>query len=307
MQPPDTSPIWKTPEAHTAFEAWYDGELARLRAEVPVESLFVETRFGVTHSLAAGDPASPPLLLVMGLGGNALGWFPQMTALSHHYRVYAPDTPGQPGRSAPVHPSHRGADFGWWLVDVLDGLGAERTLVVGLSLGGRIAVKLGGIAADRVAKLALVSPMGIRPLNMGLLVKLAPVGMNLRPIPREEGQALLGGIMSPSLDVGASPIRHYFEAMLLFGESYRQEGLIAGLPMALPLPRAELRNCRPPTLVLFGERERLFNPRAAADRVRRDLPNLARAEIVPGVGHFMTYENAGAVNERLLAFLEQGD
>lgn len=306
IQTPDTSPIWKTPTAHAAFETWYDGELKRLRERVDVESLFVETRFGATHVLAAGDQASPPLLLVMGLGGNALGWFHQITAFAGDYRVYAPDTPGQPGRSAPIHPSHAGPAFGHWLVDLLDGLGIQQAPVMGVSLGGRMVVKLGWVAPGRVTTAILISPMGFKALKLNLIFKMAPVGMSLRPLSRQEGKSLLGTIMSPSLDIEVSDIRHYFESLLIFGESYRQEGLFAGLPMALPLPEEEVRGCTPPTLVLFGEREMLFNPQAAARKARSLLPNLVGVELVPQVGHFMTYEQSDEINARVMAYLRDG-
>lgn len=116
--------IYRTPEGEAEIQAIYDRQLARLR--LPCESRRVSTRFGETHVLALGPQAAPPVVMLQ--GGNTtspltLGW---IRPLIEKYRVYAPDTIGHPGKSAPVRLSPRDDSYGQWLVEVLNALGLQQ-------------------------------------------------------------------------------------------------------------------------------------------------------------------------------------
>ncbi len=53
------------------------------------------------------------------VAGSALLWRNQLPVLSEHFRVYALDTVGQPGRSAPNPPSFFENDYMNWLLDII--------------------------------------------------------------------------------------------------------------------------------------------------------------------------------------------
>ena len=116
--------IYRTPEGEAVIHALYDKHLAA--TGIRTESRMVPTRFGQTHVLLAGPEAAPPLVLLH--GGNTIN--PSMLAWANSlvgkYRLYAPDTIGHPGKSAPVRLSPRDDSYGQWAVDVLDGLGLDR-------------------------------------------------------------------------------------------------------------------------------------------------------------------------------------
>lgn len=116
-----------------AMVAWYERVQASLR--VPYESITVPTRFGSTHLIAVGEKWVPPLVLVQGMGGNAMLWESQLADLSRTHRVYALDVIGQMGKSAATWLSYRDDSFSEWLVDTLNALSIENTDLVGLSFG----------------------------------------------------------------------------------------------------------------------------------------------------------------------------
>ena len=64
----------------------------------------------------------------------------------------------------------------------------------------------------------------------------------------------------------------------------------------------ELRQVKAPTLVLLGEREVIYDPRAALRRAETLMPNVVTA-LVPGAGHALVFDRPELINERLLAFL----
>jgi pimeloyl-ACP methyl ester carboxylesterase len=301
---PDLSSLYKSPAGYAAAMAWYDAELAR--QPVPVESRFVETRFGPTHLIIAGPVDAPPLVLVQGLGGNAMMWRPQLAAFARHHRVHALDVIGQTGRSAPAHPPHTGPAYAEWLVDVYDALEIERADILGLSMGGRLVLKFGAHAPERIRKAVLLSSIGFTMLGFGLFVHLLPVGFNLLTPSREVIGGLVRRILAPGCDAQDENLASLVEAFCLFVTHYRQETW-RGLPLAFPLPRAELRRHTAPTLLLMGQHEVLFNPQAVIARARRVLPNLVAAEIVPHAGHLMHYEQPDAVNARVLEFLKRSN
>lgn len=64
--------------------------------------LDIDTTYGTTHVIACGNEDNPPLVLFHGVGDDsALMWNYNAKFLSEHYRIYAVDTIGGPGKSVP--------------------------------------------------------------------------------------------------------------------------------------------------------------------------------------------------------------
>jgi pimeloyl-ACP methyl ester carboxylesterase len=126
--------------------------------KVVVEEQKIEVEGLPTRYLRAGE--GPPLLLLHGVGDNALDWQWAMPALASTYRVYAPDLPGF-GGSTNSRSDYSPAFFTRFVDAFLDTLGIERATVVGNSLGGLIALRLALAEPERVAALGLVSSGGL--------------------------------------------------------------------------------------------------------------------------------------------------
>src|SRR6185312_465421 len=100
----------------------------------------LKTRDGRFSYEAAGDPASPSLVFLHGIGGAARGWRNQLDYFADSYRAIAWDMPGY-GGSAPL-PNVSIASLADALVDFLHATGAERPVIVGHSIGGMIVQQL---------------------------------------------------------------------------------------------------------------------------------------------------------------------
>src|SRR3712207_8637679 len=98
-----------------------------------------------------GGDAGPPLVLLHGVGDNALDWRWVMPALAHDHRVYAPDLPGSGGNIKPAADHYSSAFFQRFVGSFMDALGAERTAVVGNSAGGLIALRMALARTERGA------------------------------------------------------------------------------------------------------------------------------------------------------------
>ena len=156
----DPLKLYKSVDGYRAIMEWYESLVEKI--EVPFESLYVNTRFGRTHMLAAGPKDAPALFLISGVAGCAPLWRKQLESLSANFRVYALDIPGQPGRSDPNPPVLPERRLRRLALDVLDDLGIERAHVAGISAGAWIAMRFGSLHPSRVRKVVMLGPTGIR-------------------------------------------------------------------------------------------------------------------------------------------------
>ena len=102
-----------------------------------------------------GPPGAPTLVLLHGWTATAdLNWHPSYEALSHHFRVVAPDHRGH-GRGIRSRRSFRLSDCADDAVALADVLGVDRFIAVGYSMGGPIAALTWKRHRDRVVGLVL--------------------------------------------------------------------------------------------------------------------------------------------------------
>jgi 3-oxoadipate enol-lactonase len=123
--------------------------------ETPGGAVYV---YRVADDLLAYDDSGegPALVLLHGHPFDRRMWAPQLRSLSAGFRVLAPDLPGYGGSP----PRGRKVTMGQ-LADavrhLLDALGLARAVVVGLSMGGLVAMELGLRAPDRVDGVVLAA------------------------------------------------------------------------------------------------------------------------------------------------------
>ncbi|MEG0418780.1 alpha/beta fold hydrolase [Gordonibacter sp.] len=152
--------IYKSPEAKHAILELYDKQLARL--DCAWEDRFVDTSFGTTHLIVAGNPQGIPLLVFH--GGNATTAYNLLACLYllEDFCVYAVDTIGHPGKSAETCLSPSNYDYGVWAAEVIGALGFESMRCFAGSFGAGIVAKLMCAAPQRVERAVLCVPSGIK-------------------------------------------------------------------------------------------------------------------------------------------------
>ncbi|MET9712933.1 alpha/beta fold hydrolase [Nocardiopsis alba] len=261
--------IYRTEEAGRRALERYRRELAHW--PVPADHLKVATREGETFVLASGPPGAPALVLLHGAGANAAAWREDVAAWSEHFRVYAVDLIGEPGLSAPARPDPTTEATALWLDDVLDGLGLERILLVGTSLGGWTALDHAIRRPGRVEALGLLCPAGI-----GRERRWSLAGAALSTLFGERGRRRAVRTMT-GLDRPED--RAMLEAVFENFSDFRPR--TARLPL---FSDADLRSLAMPVQVIVGERDRMFDSARTLRRVHAHVPH-ARTLSLPGVGH----------------------
>ena len=121
---------------------------------------------------AFGDPADPPILLVMGIGASMLWWeegFCRMLADGGGFVIrYDHRDTGRSVTYEPGHPEYTGADLVADAVGVLDAYEIQSAHVVGVSAGGAFAQLLALGFPDRVLSLVLISTSPAKPAGRPL-------------------------------------------------------------------------------------------------------------------------------------------
>ncbi|MFD0531631.1 alpha/beta fold hydrolase [Kitasatospora arboriphila] len=130
-----------------------------------------------------GDPADPPVLLVMGIGASMLWWeegFCRLLAGGRRFVIrYDHRDTGRSTTYPPGRPGYTGADLVADAARVLDGHGIPAAHVVGVSAGGALAQLLALDDPGRVLSLVLISTSSAVPGDRAL------------PAPAEELMAFL--------------------------------------------------------------------------------------------------------------------
>src|SRR3954471_3830119 len=119
-----------------------------------------------------GDPADPPVLLVMGTGASMLWWdedLCRMLAGGGRFVVrYDHRDTGRSVTYEPGRPGYTGADLVADAAGVLDSYGIPAAHLVGVSAGGAFAQLLALDFPDRVLSLVLISTSPATPGDRGL-------------------------------------------------------------------------------------------------------------------------------------------
>lgn len=260
--------LYQSPAAANAVMSLYD--LMLTHSTTPHETSVIATRHGETFVISSGDRLAPPLVLLHGAGSNAAIWLPDMDLYQGHYRVYALDLPGEPGKTAPNRLPWNGPAYTEWLTDALDELEIDKTILAGMSLGGWAAARFVSANSERVEQLVLMCPGGIAPTRALFMPRAILFTLLGRWGMKRLVQALFADQPVPPGTV---------EAVVLISRSFRAR--METLPL---MADEELARLTMPTLLLGGTKDILCDMEKTAERLRPRLPHLT-VTFIPGAGH----------------------
>ncbi|MDD9380393.1 alpha/beta fold hydrolase [Streptomyces sp. ZAF1911] len=229
-----------------------------------------------------------PLVLLHGAGHHRRAWDPLLPALSAVHETITLDLPGF-GQSPNLHPSvpHDLETTVAWMESVFAALGIERPHVVGHSLGGLIALRLGQAGLAR--SVSALAPAGFwseaeRRYAYALLI-MARQGARLLPEAMAARSRLPAGKPACPTDVLNSrfgPCRP--EALLAQLCALRETTAFSAILRAGRAPHLFTGDIPGlPVTIAWGTRDRLLPPRQA-ERVKAQIP-AARLVPLPGCGH----------------------
>ena len=250
------------------------------------------------HFLDPAPENGHPILLLHGLGADSRSWGYQFSALaSSGFRPIAVDLPGF-GQSAPLQ-------SGWNIPAVADQMASWLSVsgygnipVVGISMGGTVALQLAISHPEVVSSLILVSTFAcLRPRNLHTASYL---------FRRFVSVAMRGGASQAEMvawHLFPLPEQKELRTAMVDLIHETDPGVYKAAMSALATfdVRKKLATIRAPVLVISGEQDAtvpLDNQRELVEHI----PG-ARMVIIPGARHAVTADHPDSFNAAMLAFL----
>lgn len=251
------------------------------------------------------SPANPKgtILLLTGLGSKRLGWVRQLPIFGREYRTLALDH-RDVGDSDPFEGPYTVKDQADDAAALLRALDIESAHVVGISMGGMIALNLAVRHPELVKSLVLVSTSAGGGSHVGPTPEAAAV---LRPDPEAEiGERAIQTyrtITAPGyLDAHpeeAELIRRAAQHKPMSLDSYtRQYGAVMSHDVT-----AHLHDLRVPTLVVHGDADPLVPPDNGY-HLAEQIPR-AKLTVYTDTGHIPIVERAEDFNRDVLEFINR--
>ncbi|MBA3823884.1 MAG: 2-succinyl-6-hydroxy-2,4-cyclohexadiene-1-carboxylate synthase [Ktedonobacterales bacterium] len=254
-----------------------------------------------------GDPAAPPLVLLHGFTGSAAGWGSHLEALAAAgYRAIALDMLGHGASDAPPAPlRYRIEDAREDISAVLDnlGIGEHQAILLGYSMGGRIALYLAVYAS----------------YFRGLILESASPG--IADVAEREVRRMSDNALADRIEhEGVPAFVDYWERLPLFASQHtlpdavqsevragRLRNNACGLANSLrgigtgaqPALHQALEKLDIPVLLIAGALDAKYA--AIAQEMSAVLPQ-ARLAIVPDAGHTVHLEQPQVFDEQVIEF-----
>lgn len=259
------------------------------------------------------DRGGQPIVFVHGLSGSWPNWLEQLPVFAAAHRVITLDLPGF-GHSPMPRQEISIAGYAQMLERLLGQLGVDAAAVVGNSMGGFIAAELAIAHAQRVERLVLISAAGLSTHNHRGSVTVLPAMRTL------ERSLMAAGAWTAAKSDTVARRAHLRDAALsvvvrhpskldaaLAAEQIRgagKPGFMQGLEAVLHYEiRERLREIACPTLIVWGDRDRLISVRDA-DVFAELIPN-SRKVVFGDTGHMSMLERPDAFNALLDEFLSE--
>jgi len=243
--------------------------------------------------------AGPFAIFLHGIGGNRTNWRDQLPEFARDFHAAAWDARGYGDSDDYEGPLDFG-DFAHDLLRVLDHFGAMRAHLVGLSMGGMIALDFATRYGDRVATLTLCDSLpGFTHLTENQrseFIRLREEPLLAGGEPRDMAPAVARSLL------GKNPRRGSYERLVESMSVLHKHSYLKTIAGTVNYRRKlELETIAVPTHVVVGDQDTLTPPAMSRELARRI--HGARLTIIEDAGHLSNIEQPEAFNRAVLDFL----
>jgi 3-oxoadipate enol-lactonase len=259
-------------------------------------------KIGPAPRIAAEHAGQGELVVFLhGIGGNRRNWEDQMEAFAEHFHAVAWDARGYGDSDDYEGPLNFGS-YADDLARVLDHFGAERAHVVGLSMGGRIAMDFAARYQHRLLTLTLCDThKGFAGFSEEK--KKAFIASRKEPLVAGKEPKDIAEPVARTL-VGPNASKEAFAKLVDSMARLHKESYIKSIEASVTMDvRSDLGNIRVPTHVVVGSEDRLTNVRMA----RELTSEIAGAEltVIDDAGHLVNIEKPAEFNAAVIGFLRR--
>jgi len=258
------------------------------RWPIPSRQVRFQTRAGETFALACGKEGAPAVLLFHGGAGNSAMWIADIAAWAVQFRVYAVDMIGEAGFSAPSRPPLESDAHALWLDDVLQALSLQQVSIVGVSLGGWLALDYATRRPERIKSLVVLCPGGVGNQKLSLLLRVIPLMM----CGKWGANKLMELILGRTPDNASPAIKYFAEFVSLIHENFRSR--MVKMPV---FSDSALKQITMPVMAILGGKDVILNSEATKNRLEKNLSHVD-VRYHPEAGHFIPGQT-GIISEFL--------
>jgi len=254
-----------------------------------IHSHYVQVGGYRVHYYEGGD--GPPVVFVHGLGAESLNWVPAMLDMRHQYHVYAIDLLGH-GDSEKPDIAYSIEQQSEMLHQFLATQNIKSADVVGVSMGGWVALKLAVDHPDVVNRLVVADSAGLK-FQTNLTVK------NFLPATAEEFNTFMT-MLTPRQYPAPYPLRraflnrvaeHAWITRRIFSSFLTYQDVLDG----------RLQQVKAPVLVIWGKQENMI-PLSVGKEMKQQLPN-ASMVVCADSGHLAVFECWNKLEPEVATFL----
>jgi len=241
----------------------------------------------------------PFVLMMHGIGGNRTNWRAQLPAFAPHFASAAWDARGYGGSDDYDGPLAFD-DFVADVLRVLDHFGVQRAHLLGLSMGGRIAMRTALLHPDRIATLTLVDTHeGFEAFSPAQ--RQAFVDSRRAPLLAGQEPADIAGPVARTL-VGPHARPEHLQQLVDSIAALHKHSYIKSLQATVDqVVLGDIAQIRAPAQFIVGADDSL-TPVAMHHAMAAKMGG-APVSVLPRAGHLSNIENAEAFNAAALGWL----
>jgi pimeloyl-ACP methyl ester carboxylesterase len=257
---------------------------------IPYEERYLTTCLGKTHVIISGQIGKPPVVLIHAFYATAASWYKNLKELSEKFRVYTVDIIGDPNKSEPIKLIRNVDDFIGWFNDLMRELNLDSAHFIGNSVGAFHVANFALHSPEKVKRMILIGPAATFRQIMPFYLNTFPGGMT--------GWSFLVRHAVSWIENGVpfeSGFHKLFYLTLKYGKSANQV-----------FPKVfkddELGRIETPTLIIYGDKEVIYNVPKSIERAKKYLRNI-KVDIIPNANHITAASNAKLTNASIIEFL----
>ncbi len=272
-------------------------------------SLLITTQMKVvlnnslTHYIDIGISTAAPVVFIHGFPFSHKMWtFPggQTEALAGTHRVVAYDVCGH-GESE-VSSGHYSIEFFVDdLIGLLNHLNIQQAIVVGLSMGGYIALRAIEKHPDRFKGLVLCDTRSEADSNEGKIQRAVQINSIKSEGVKPFAEEYIKNIFAPESMTERNESVRLIQSIIERTAPSSLFGTLLALAARTDTTDS-LSSIKVPTCIIVGEKD-VLTPVSAAEKMKENIPHAA-VTVIPNAAHISNMENPEAFNKALVEFLQ---
>jgi len=251
------------------------------------------------HCAEVGNPSHPPVLFLHGFPFSHEMWTEQFAAVEKQYRGIAYDLRGH-GMSDVLDGQYTIEGHVDDLIALLDNLQINKTIVVGLSMGGYITLRALQRNPERFVGAVLCDTRSDPDSDDGKLKRFEAIKVVKEYGSAHFAKAFVKAVFAPESFEIMSETVAFIQKTIERTPPLSIAGTLLALASRMDTTPS-LDQISVPTLIMVGEKDVVTPPAAA--RAMHDKIRGSQLAVIPNAAHMSNLENPRFFNQQLLAFL----